>query len=701
MEAATGLEGMDALFAPRSIAVIGASDRERSPGAMVIRNLREGGFVGDIYPVSTSKAELQGVATIPSVEALPDGIDLTVISIPAPAVPGVIDVLGARGVRAALVLSSGFSETGSANLQQQLLDASRKHGMRIGGPNCSGYLNVGGRVGANFATWSPVTPLPHPGPIAVVSQSGGFGTVIARQATAAGLGYNWLLTTGNEVDVCVATAIHYAVEQENVNVVIGFAETIKNVEQLVRAAARANEMDKPIVLLKGARSEASQRAALSHTAAIAGSADAFDAVCRQTGIHIAESVDDLLDLGRMFTHRRRAKGRGVGIITSSGGAGVALSDAMGLAGLDVPEFRADEQAGMASIFPDEFLGSLSNPVDLSTQPSLVENPFASILERMNDSPTVAMLSPVVFHYAVPMVAGARAAFRASDKPMALFSTGPLPDATIDDPPFYTDPRRAARALAAVVRQSERQPVSSSADTERPPWVDKVRDFLARHAGRPMLLESDGMVVLGAAGVPVSPGQFVADSAEAETAFDALGGKPVAVKAMSYQVPHKSDVGGVKLGIASASDARRACAEVLASIQLNAPDVEIDGYLLQQMQPGRIELTAGMVRDPSYGPLIVLGIGGTMIEIMAERVLLRAPFDLDAARLAVREICDGRLVTGRRGLDEAEVEQFAQIGWSLGLLATHFPEIAAIDVNPLRVADSKVVATDALIELSAA
>ena len=435
---------LDALFRPGGIAVIGGS-RPGSPATRLIDNLRALDYPGPIYPVSARHSEVSGLPAVSGIEDLPAGLDLAVVAVSAGAVSQCLAECGEQGVRAALVLSSGFAESGHPDLQRGLADTARVEKMRVCGPNCAGFLNRTYRINANFANWTAAHPMPQAGPVALVSQSGGFGNFVMRRMASTGLGCNWFISTGNEVDVSVSEACWYVLDEPEVEVVLGFTETVTDAEQFVAAAELAQALDKPLVLLKAGRSQAAQKAALSHTASIAGSSATFDAVCRQYGVHIASSVDELIDLAAVFVRRRRSKGTRVGVLTASGGTGLLLTDALVLSGLEVPELPPAERAEMAKVLPDEFLGSLTNPVDISTQQRVVDNPYKAILQVMADSPSIDLLAPVAFHYAPQMVEAVREVYAASSKPMVVLSTGKPGDARSDDPPTFTDSRRAATA----------------------------------------------------------------------------------------------------------------------------------------------------------------------------------------------------------------------------------------------------------------
>ncbi len=351
------------------------------------------------------------------------------------------------------------------------------------GPNCIGFMNLFGGVMANFAV-PPTEPLPPAGPVALVSQSGGFGSYISTKAYLAGLGLGWFVSTGNESDVNVTTVLRYLVEREETRVVMVFSETLRDPELFIDTACRAAELDKPIVLLKAGRSEVAAKAALSHTASLVGSAEVFDAVARQYGIFLVDTMEEMLDLGMIFQDGRRVKDRRVAIMTTSGGAGVLLADACTQAGLSIPELPPQEQQALLDLMPEPFYGSTTNPVDTTAQVANVPGAFEKVLFGVGASASVDMFAGVT--WAIPGEANDAfvAYYQGTDKPVALTSTAWLEDLQRGGVPTYTDPQRAANALGAVARQSLRssRPARPSEWTPDPARVGKVRPLLATSVG---------------------------------------------------------------------------------------------------------------------------------------------------------------------------------------------------------------------------
>ncbi|HXA34387.1 MAG TPA: acetate--CoA ligase family protein, partial [Acidimicrobiales bacterium] len=692
-----GRSAMDRLLSPQSIVMIGASNKVANIGGHVFANLVRA-FDGPVRPVTSRDETVQGVAAYKSVLDLPDPVDLAVVAVPARHVPGALQECADRGVGGAAVITAGFAEAGEEGvaLQNQMTDVVARTGLRVIGPNCMGFMNLWGGVMANFAL-PPTVPLPPPGPVALVSQSGGFGSYITTKAMLAGLKLGWFVSTGNESDVNIAAVLRYLVDRDETKVLMVFAETLRDPDVFVDAACRAAELDKPIVLLKAGRSDAAAKAAMSHTASIVGSADVLDAVCRQYGVFVVSTMEEMLDLGTIFQDGRRVTSRGVGIMTSSGGAGVLLADAASAQGLEVPEIPADEQEAMMALMPEPFYGSLTNPVDTTAQVVAMPESFAKVLHAVGESRVVDMVAPVIWAVPGPQTDSVIEFYQGTDKPVALTSTAWLDELQVVGIPTYTDPHRAMHALGAVADLSLRtlDIVDRSAWHPNPERVAKARELLARHAGHRSLLESTSKELLALYGIPVTEEVLVESPDEAVGAAEKIDG-PVALKVMSYDLPHKTEYGAIRLGLRGADAVRIGFEEMVAEVAAKAPDAARQGVLVQQMVPARFELTAGIHDDPVFGPTVVLGLGGILIEILSETAMLRPPFTFPTAQQALAGLLGGRLVEGGRGLSDTEQQAVGSIMVALGQLALEVPEVTEVDVNPIRVADGAVCAADALV-----
>jgi len=688
--------GLERLLAPQSIAVVGASNQLASIGGMIFANLKRS-FAGPLYPVHPKNSEIQGIPAHASLAEIGHPVDMAVVGVGAAQVEAVVEQAIEKNVGGLVLLSSGFAEAGPDGhaLQVRIAARAQAGGLRIIGPNCIGYLNIAGGVMANFAL-SPQEPLPPGGGVALVSQSGGFGSHLLTKGLLSGLKLGWFVSTGNELDVNLATTLRWLVERPEVKVLLVFSETMRDPKVFIDAARRAHALDKPLIVLKTGRSEAAARAALSHTASVVGASDVFDAVCRQYGVVIASSMEQMLDLGLIFQDGRRVHDSRVGIVTASGGTGVLLADEVSRNGLTVPPLPDTEQATLREVMHTPFFGSLSNPVDTTAAVNI--DSMTRVLALLGESASTDMLSVVTWAHVKPMTDALVHLYQMIDKPLAVLSTDLVDDLKQVGVPTYTDPRRVAHALATLYHHSTRPPLDEPPAT--PADAARIRRAL-RHLqcppGERTLMEVHGKRLLAEYGIPVTREHWVHDINDAVAAAAQLTGK-VALKVMSAQLPHKSDVGALRLGLEGDAAIRTAWRDMLDEVAARAPEALLDGVLVQEMIPARMELTCGLQRDPVFGPMVAVGLGGVLIEQLAQTVLLRPPFTVNTALHALGQLLDGRLVKGRRGLSGDEQHAIAWIMCCVGQLALELAQIAEIDLNPIRVEGGRAVAADALVVL---
>lgn len=693
----TDTPDLDRLLSPCSIAMVGASNNPYSIGGLVFANLKRS-FQGTLHPIHPKDDQVQNCKAYASVAQLPEAVDLVLIAVASHQVEGIVEQAIALGVGGIVLLSSGFAEAGPEGiaLQQRVAEKAKAGGVRVIGPNCIGYLNIANGVMANFAL-TPDEPLPPGGGVALVSQSGGFGSYLTTKGLLTGLQLGWFVSTGNELDVNIAAVLRYLVERPEVKVLLAFSETLRDPDVFIEAARRAQVLDKPLVILKAGRSEAAAKAAMSHTASVVGAVDVFDAVCRQYGVIVAHSMEEMLDLGMIFQDGRRVEGNRLAIMTSSGGTGVLLADEASLSGLEVPTFPDDEQQQMLGVLHTPFFGSVANPVD--TTAAVHPESITALQNLISASPSVDMIATVTWARAVEAAKELAALYKRVDMPLAVLSTDlieVLKDAGV---PTYTDPQRLARSLAALHRFSCRPALDSSTsllhDEKR---VQRAREQLQLPAQETVLMEAQGKRLFAMYDIPITDEFWVHDEDAAVKAAEKIGGK-VVLKAMSYQLPHKSDVGALRLALQGESDVRLAYRDMLQEVQRRAPHARLDGVLVQQMVPARLELTCGLKRDLVFGPIVAVGIGGVLVEQLAETALLRPPFDRETACRALGQLLGGRLVQGRRGLSSDEQNKIADIMIGVGNLALELEEVSEIDINPIRVDAGNAFAADALVVLA--
>lgn len=688
---------LERLLSPRSIALVGASDTSVVSQPVMANLLKD--FDGPVYPVNPRRPEIMGVKAYPTVTDLPEAVDLAIVAVPAAHVVDVVEGSVARGIGSAVVLSAGFAEVdvNGRAAQQRLTDLADEHSFPIIGPNCNGFLNGHGHVAATFAIRA-TSPRPKPGPIALVSQSGGFGSYIMLKAIEGGLKVGWYMSTGNECDVNVARSMRYIVEQPEVKVILTFFEGVRSPEIFVEAAERALELGKSIVAVKAGYTEQGARAALSHTASIAGSGAVYDAVCEQYGILRATSVEQLVDFGLTMQTGRRMRGRGVGLLTQSGGSGVLMADEAERVGLDVPSLSGEDLERVSRWLPPTATGV--NPVD--TTGLFDTTHYGELLSDLTTATTIDATLALIWYVRENEVESVRQTLESSDKPVVVALAAPSAEMAATGVPVYSDPLRAVRALGALADYSSVADNFAGAKSwePNPERRKRVRALLESELGRPFVLEGLAKRVLAEYGITGPHEREVHTVGDAVAAAADIGG-PVALKVLSYELPHKSDSGGIRLGIEGAEAVEAAFEGLVTTMGALHPTVTIDSILVQQMVPADLEFSCGIQRDPIFGPVVVISLGGVLVEIIEESALLRAPFTLEQARHTVSKLAGGRLVRSSRGLSEQQVATLARTMVGLGDLALELPELQSADVNPVRVSSDGTIAADALLVLTPA
>jgi acetate---CoA ligase (ADP-forming) len=699
-------ERLRPVFAPRSIAVVGATDNPLALGYMVYANLLRD-FPGRLYPVNSRKPAILGATAYPSVADLPEPVDLLVVLVPAAQVAVVVAEAIKAGHRSAYILAAGFSEAGTEegrDIQRRLTEMAAAAGFPIVGPNCNGYFNGYAQTMATFALM-PDADRPTVGPVAIVSQSGGFGSSILTRAVKNRVHVGYFASTGNEADVTATDALQYVIAQPQVSVVAYFAEGIKDAAGFLRAARYAVAHDKVIVSVAPHTSPTVARAVMSHTATIVGSSDVYEAVCDQYGVLRAASVDELIDFCLVLQDGRRMAGSRLGILTQSGGAGVLMASAASEAGLEIPELSPGVQRDIAAHLPA--FASAKNPVD-TTAGMFPDAPrhMAAIVNRILDSDEVDALVAMTWIGNDAPANAVITAYGEQRKPV-------VPVVTVDPQlvaeqglPTFADPTRAIGAVAAMARVSARRPAdlpefavdaaraARAARAVRAVRAVRARDILRRAGANPALLESDSKELLTLYGFPVAADTVCHSADEAVSAARQIAGR-VVMKALSYALAHKSDHGAVVLGVEGEPEVRKAY-ERLSTL----PGFPVDGVLVQEMVSGSLELAAGIQRDPVFGPVVSIGLGGVLVEMLGRPRLLVAPFDGPAAAAALDKLGHGRLVGAPRGMTTAQRDELAAALVGLGALGLELPEVVSLDINPVKVSANRMVAVDGLVVLAA-
>jgi acetyl coenzyme A synthetase (ADP forming)-like protein len=685
------------LLTPRSVAVIGASRNPETVGHQVLRNLLAGGFAGPVYPVNPGAEHVASVKAYPTVLDVPGAVDLAVIAVPAAAVLDVVRQCAAKGIGGLVVLSAGFGEVGDVAAQVELRDLARRNGMRLVGPNCVGVVNTAIGLDATFSPYAASA-----GRIAMQSQSGALGIAILERSARIGLGVSSFVSVGNKADVSGNDLLQYWEDDPGTDVVLLYLESFGNPHKFARIARRVSRR-KPIVAVKSGRSVAGVRAASSHTAAMASPDIAVDALFRQAGVIRVDTLDELFDMALVLGSQPLPNGNRVAIIGNSGGPGILATDACASAGLEVPELSAATQTALRAVVDP--IAAVSNPVDLvaSATPAVYDKALSIVLADEAIDSAIVICTPT-FAASPPRIADVlRRRSAATDKPvlgcfLAWPHLAPLlrrehGDQVGGDVPAFASPEPAAQALARAAsyaswraRPPGAVPELDGFDAARARAA--VDGFLARSPEGGWLPADDLDDVLAAAGVPRVASATATDAAQAARAAAQLG-FPVALKAAGPAVVHKSDVGGVRLGLSSedeVADAYREMSDRIGDL--------MTGATVQQMAAPGVETIVGVVHHPLFGALVMFGTGGIATELLGDRSFRILPVtDLDAAEL-VRSLRASPLLFGYRGTRPVAVNALEDLLQRVARLAADVPALAELDINPLIVSPEGVVAVDA-------
>jgi len=680
----------DALFYPGSIAVIGASEDHRKPGGIVLASLRAGGFNGAVYPVNPKYRELGGWSCFPGIDSVPGTVDLVIISVKSPQVLTTMEECASRGVKAAIIFSSGFGEVDEAGseLQHQLRKIAARCGVRLCGPNTMGIINYMHHMYANFIYGD--TPPSWTGAvnfgIALISQSGGMGCSMLAACAGYGLDVSVYVCTGNEAATDFADYLAYMVHNPGVKIIAAYMEGIRDGEKLGRAIDLARAAGKPVVIMKTGGHEVSARAARSHTGSLTGSSMVYSSFFQQKGVIEVQNIRDMMAvLSLLATGRRPDSGR-VAILASSGGFAVVAADKCAGAGLEVVELGGETRRQMAEYLPD--YAATVNPVDFTGIDIVHPGLFRRCASIMAADPSVDAL--VLLHWlneevdSVGQLLGL-----ASDTGKPLVWAGDIPSYVTSEVvskivksgiTFIDDLETGVRALASVARYEQkvkRQP-SVLLTGESPPEL--VASFRSLKAGT-LLGEREVKELLGAYGIPTVAEAAAATAQETVEAAARLG-YPVALKIDSPDIVHKTEISCVRLNLTDPEQIRRAFADVTGEASRHCPGAVIRGVLVQKMLQGGLEVLVGLSRDPVFGLTLTFGLGGIWVETLRDVSLRVLPVSEEDIREMIREIKAYPLLAGTRGSAPYDLEALVRVMRGVARLGMDWPELAELDINPI-------------------
>ena len=681
MDDANSRMGLDALFNPRSIAIIGASEDPTRIGGRPLRYLKESGFSGEIWPVNPRRDTVQGIEAHPDVARVPGAIDVAIVAVPAARTLETIEACAERGVGAAVVFTSGFAETGvkGAARQQQMGEIARASGMRILGPNCLGVYNAA--IGY-FATFSATLEIyrPRPGPVAIVSQSGAYGAYLALLARRRRIDVGLWVTTGNECDVTLPECVAWIATRPEIGVVAAYAEGVRDGDAFLASLDTARENGKSVFFLKAGRSEAGAEAVLSHTAALAGTDAVFDAVLAQHGIVRTDTTEEMLDAAYAASFGTHPSGRRIGFMTISGGAGVMMADEAAAQGLVVAPMP---EAAQRRLKEKISFSTPRNPVDITAQvfnaPHLVGEYLDAMLDEGDYAAIViflAYVASVEFMAKPTLEALARARERHPDRPIFMSMIGPdeaMAPYEALNVPVFEGVVRAVRAVSALsrVREGQIRGPGTSVDTTTHRRGDP-------YAGE-RLDEHQAMALLASWGIPAVGARVARSSEEAARAASAIGA-PVALKVLSPDIGHKTEAGGVAVGVAPEHAAVEHDA-LVARAQAFDASAEIRGTLVAPMVSG-VECILGMRRDPVFGPVVMVGSGGVLAEVIDDVAFRKAPIDFEEAKRMIAELKGASMLAGVRGRPQCDIDALAAAVAALSrFAAAHADTVESVDVNP--------------------
>jgi len=683
---------LSALLAPKSIAVVGASDDFGRIGGMLIKYLLKFGYRGKIYPVNPKYEEIAGIQCYPNVRNLPEKADTALIAVAAKLVPESLRECAEGGIKTAIVYSAGFAETGGEGRrkQEELREIIRQGEMKVCGPNCIGIVNFTEDIAMSFSGFLEADRLVS-GNVGFVSESGALGGSIVNRAQDRNIGFSYFISTGNEADLDLTDFMAFLVEDANTQVIMAYVEGIRDIAKFARVAKRALELGKPIVLLKVGETEGGKRVAATHTGSLTGSDAVYSAAFEQYGVIRVEDYDDLIETAMLFSKSKLPKGNRMGILTGTGGGAIILADKIAKHGLSLPPLSQFTQEQLSQKV--ESFATVGNPMDLTGQLYSQPETFKNVIQLFAQDENIDIVT-----VAISMVPGERAKARATyiidaakavDKPfVSWWAAGELSEPAfklLDESKvtLFKSPERCIKAVKSVVTYSQMREKLLVRDKEAlPVSIDCRKAETLFGTSEQTLTEHETKLLLASYGIPVTREEVATSAAQAADIAGKIG-YPLALKVNSRQITHKSEAGGIRLNLASKSAVIKAYSEILANCQKYAPKAKIEGVLVQEMAKEGTEVIIGISRDPDFGLVLMFGLGGIFVEILRDVSMRLVPITHRDAEGMVREIKGYQVLTGARGKPRADIEAIINMLLKVSNLASDWNEsISELDLNPV-------------------
>lgn len=684
------MKNISAIMNPKSIAVIGATDRPGSVGHSVFSNILSGGYKGVLYPVNPARHSVLSVRAYPKLADVPDPVDMAVVIVPAKMVAAMVEEAAAKGVQGLVIITAGFKETGGEGIERerQLVEIAGKHGIRMIGPNCLGVMNTNPEVSMNA---SFATRMPRRGDIAFISQSGALCTAVLDFAEARQIGFSKFISFGNKADVNEIDLLRYLKDDPETKVIAMYLEDITNGRQFIETAREITwNAKKPMLAIKSGRSTEGAKAAASHTGSLAGSDMAYDAIFGQSGIIRVETMDELFDSAFAFANQPPPRGKRIAIVTNAGGPGILATDAAIRQGLELARFSQETEAKLRECLPPT--ANIHNPVDVigDAKHDRYEAGIRFVLEDEGVDGAIVILTPTAMIDIKETAEIIPRVTQNCSKPVLCSFMGIMDVSEGVEYlerhgiPNYPFPENAVRAMANMVKfgwllgLDRREVRRIAADREAAHQV-----IMRKLEGRDsyMMPPNEAQEILQCYGFPLLRNHLATSPDEASRAADDIG-FPVAMKISSPDIVHKFEAGGVRLKINSAQQAAAAFEEIVASAEKFKTGAEIKGVLVEKMARGGVEVILGAIRDPKFGPICMFGLGGTFVEAMKDVTFRLAPMWEISAEIMINSIKAYRILKGVRGMPPSDIDAIKDCLLRLSQMVASHPEIAELDINPL-------------------